>query len=111
MTLATRLDVEEVCGADQLCSGVKARIEAAIHNMRDIFLRDGTEGSLIVDASNAFNGLGQPAMLWKCRVLWPRCSQFLFNVERRFSVIILKGETLCSFKVLHNREGTPQGSW
>ncbi len=109
MALATRLDVEEVCGADQLCSGAKAGIEAAVHTMRDIFLRDDTEGLLLVDASNAFNSLSRPAMLWNCRVLWPRCSRFLFNSYRGFSVIILKGVTPSSFKVLHSREGTTQG--
>ena len=63
MALATRLDVEEVCGTDQLCSRAKAGIEPAIHSMRDIFLRDGTESLLLVDASN-----GQP-----CFVIVPYC--------------------------------------
>ena len=50
MALATRLDVEEICGADQLCSGAKAGIEAAVHAMRDIFEREDIEGVLLVDA-------------------------------------------------------------
>ncbi len=109
MALATRMDVQEICGADQLCSGVKAGIEAAVHSMNDIFADDDTEGLLLVDASNAFNTLSRPAMLWNCRVLWPRCSLFLFNFYRGFAVIALKGAACRTLQVMHSREGTTQG--
>ena len=58
MVVAGR-DVQEVCGSDQLCSGLEAGIEAAVHAMND--LSDEQKGSgwgsgvLLVDASNAFN--------------------------------------------------------
>ena len=109
MALATRLDVVEICGADQLCSGAKAGIEAAVHAMRDIFESEDTEGVLLVDASNAFNTISRPAMLWNCRVLWPRCSRFLFNVYRGFSVIVFRGVTPNAVRILFSREGTTQG--
>ena len=62
-------DVREVCGSDQLCSGLEAGIEAAIHALCDLFdEHKGTGwGVLLVDASNAFNSLNRKAALWNAR--------------------------------------------
>ena len=109
MALATGLDVQKVCGADQLCAGTKAGIEAAVHAITELFHDDDTEGLLLVDVANAFNSVSRPASLWNCRILWPRCSRFLFNAHRVCSVIILKGVKATSIRTLLSREGTTQG--
>ena len=108
MALATGTDLQEVCAADQLCAGAKAGVEAAVHAMREVFEDPDTECLLLVDASNAFNRLSRPAALWNCRVLWPRCSRYLFNSYRGFAVVVLRGADNCTHVIL-SREGTTQG--
>lgn len=66
MVLATQQEVTNVCEADNLCSGVKAGIEAAMHAMTSLFADEPTVGLLLVDALNAFSFLSRPAMLWNC---------------------------------------------
>jgi hypothetical protein len=44
MVLATGSDVESICNADQLCSGVQAGIEGAIHAMGGLFDDKADEG-------------------------------------------------------------------
>ena len=82
--------------------------------MKEIFAAEETEGLLLIDASNAFNVISRPATLWNCRVLWPRCSVFLFNSYRGFAVIIVKSFQADGRKgkrapfLLLSREGTTQ---
>jgi len=108
MALATGIDMQEICGADQLCAGAKAGIEAAVHAMKEVFDNPDTECLLLVDASNAFNRVSRPAALWNCRVLWPRCSQYLFNSYRGYPVVILRGTDNTTHVIL-SCEGTTQG--
>ena len=43
--------------------------------------------------------------LWNARILWPRCSRFLFNTYRGFAVLLLRN----SDEFLYSREGVTQG--
>ena len=109
MALVTGTDVQDACGSDQLCSGAKAGIQAAVHALTKLFQSDESDGLLLVDASNAFNSLSRPAALWNCRVLWPRCSRFLSYSYQGYAVILLKGLLSGKLLVLHSQEGTTQG--
>ena len=90
MAFATWIDVLEVCGADQLCAGTKAGIEASMHIMKELFEADDTEGLLLVDAANTLNTLKRPTAQWNCCIPWPRCSVFVFNRYCGYATIILR---------------------
>ena len=76
----TNNDVKEACNADQLCSGIKAGIESAVHSIRDLFNQnsDAGFGFLLMHmyGANTFGSISRSAALWNARVLWSRCSQF-----------------------------------
>ena len=85
-------DVQHVCLADQICSGLKSGIEASIHSFTDIFNSKAHTGwgLLLNDAVNGFNLVNRPAALWNARVLWSR-SKFLFNSYRGYALLIIAG--------------------
>ena len=86
--MATGSDVVDICGIDQLASGLKAGIEGGIHAMSDLY--EETAGSgwgfLLVDAKNAFHVVSRVTALWNACILWPRCSPFLFNTYHGYSM-------------------------
>ena len=101
-------DVLAVCGADQLCAGQEAGIEAAIHAMTERFhtVQGKGGGVLLVDADNAFNSLNRRAALLQARYLWPRASRFLYNTYRAWAPLVVQGSKGSS---LFSQEGTTQG--
>ena len=106
---ATCLDLAVVCGTDQLCGGMKCGIEGAVHVVADLFEDNHSlptgRGVLLVDASNAFNSLNRAALLGDVRILWPRCSRFVFNTYCGWAPLIVRG----SEELLFSREGVTQG--
>ena len=65
--MATYIDIEDLCGVDQLCGGLRSGIEGVVHAMNDLFAQHSDSipgwGILLVDASNAFNSLNRSALL------------------------------------------------
>ena len=53
--------------------------------------------------------LSRPAALWNCRVLWPRCSRFLFNCYRGYATILVRSLSTGKLHTILSREGTTQG--
>ena len=107
MAKATKKDLEETCGSQQVACGVKAGIEGALHAVEELFNSTKEDGHslLLMDASNAFNALNRETALWNARILWPRCSRFLFNTYRGYAQLIVEGTT----ELLFSSEGTTQG--
>ena len=53
-----RAEAKDACGIAQLCAGLEAGIESAVHTARALFAEKEDEeewGFLLVDAANAFN--------------------------------------------------------
>ena len=67
MVLVMKIDVQDICVADQLCAGTKACVDAAVHAMRDLFEANETEDLLLINASNVFNALNYSLAVSK----WP----------------------------------------
>ena len=107
MAKATKKYLEETCGSQQLACEVKAGIEGAVHAVEELFnsTKEDGLGLLLMDSSNAFNALNRETALWNTRILWPRCSRFLFNNYRGYAPLIVAGMTV----LLFSSEGTTQG--
>ena len=103
----TKIDLEETCPTDHSACGLKAGVEGAIHALSDVFddSKEDGYGMLLMDASNAFNSLNRETALWNARILWPRCSRFLFNTYKGFASLFVA----VANEVIYSREGTTQG--
>uniref|UniRef100_A0A0G4I849 Reverse transcriptase domain-containing protein n=1 Tax=Chromera velia CCMP2878 TaxID=1169474 RepID=A0A0G4I849_9ALVE len=111
----TREELQEACGADQLCSGLMGGLEGGIHAVRELWetltqeAGDDPEkvfGTLLIDAKNAFNAANCTAGLWNARILWPRASTFLFNCYRGNAELFLRGTHRTT--TISSREGWTQ---
>ena len=78
----TKPDVVDASGSLQVCAGHKSGSKAAIHGMRNNFDADETDAVLVVDVSNAFNGLNRAAALHNTRVLCPTTATYAINTYR-----------------------------
>ena len=126
-----------VCGSLNLCAGLPAGIEGAVHAVREHSnppptgeeaplpppppaeddapprpaepMEDASPtGTLLVDARNGFNELGRKAMLWTVRQRWPNGATFAFNCYRHSSMLILRQKGgPCTMLLSH--EGVTQG--
>ena len=47
-------EIKEAAGPLQVCASHNVGVEAAIHTMSQVFEEEGTDGILLIDASNAF---------------------------------------------------------
>ena len=56
-------EIKEAAGPLQVCADHSAGSEAAIHAMSQVFLEEGTDGILLIDASNSFNQMNRSVAL------------------------------------------------
>ena len=96
-------DVLEVTGATQLCLGIEAGCEAAVHAMKIILENENTEAVLLVDAQNTFNLLNRRLALANIHQICPSMATILTNMYRANASLFIQDETVLS------REGVMQG--
>lgn len=104
-------EAKEACGTDQLCAGLEAGVEGAVHAMTAIWRSMEEEesiGVVLVDARNAFNELNREVMLWVIRHEWPQGARFVFNCYRHWAILLVRGTDGTGF-FLYSQEGATQG--
>jgi hypothetical protein len=101
----------DCCGSDQLCAGLRAGVDGAIHGLSALWKEMEAEvdtGFLLIDANNAFNEISRINMLWVIRHEWAAGARFAFNCYRHHSLLVVRnpgGEPLTFF----SKEGVTQG--
>ena len=63
MSMATGSDHVDICGIDQLASGLKAGIEGAIYATSHLYEVNAGRGLLLVDAKNACNVVSSHSLM------------------------------------------------
>ena len=91
-------------GPLQVCAEQAAEYEDAIHAMRDLFCDAGSEATLLVDASNAFNSVNRQAGRHNISILCLALSMVLHNTYGAPTRLFVTGQGEIS-----SREGTTQG--
>ncbi len=127
----------QACGNTNLCAGLPAGIEGAVHALSHTTTTptashstngDTSNGSsvapepqatadaiddplvtILVDAKNGFNELNRGAMLRTVRYLWPKGATFAFNFYKRQSRLYLRHRSRHESTILLSQEGVTQG--
>ncbi|HEY9815494.1 MAG TPA: hypothetical protein V6D20_06805, partial [Candidatus Obscuribacterales bacterium] len=101
----------EVCGVDQLCVGLQAGIEGAVHAASQFWKEHATDddfGFLCIDAKNAFNEMNRVTMLWTIRHEWPQGALFTFNCYKHWIRLVAHDPSGNTF-VFYSKVGVTQG--
>ena len=86
----TVLEATIACQDEQLCAGLKAGIDGAIHGVQALWDENSTTeewGFFLVDAKNTFNKIIQVRMLRTIRYLWLSGASFVFNFYCHWSLL------------------------
>ena len=95
--------IREAAGPLQVCAGHSAGSEAAIHAMSQVFVEGGTDGILLIDASNAFNRMNRSDALHNIQII---CKENVTIINTYSSPSRL---FICGGGEISSQEGTTQG--
>ena len=77
--MVLKKEIQDACGALQVCVGHPAGYKAAIHAIKVIFNDSDTKGTLLVDTHSAINTLNRNAALHNIGIIYPSISTILKN--------------------------------
>ena len=110
VTRFLKQDIQVAAGTLQTCSGIQAGIEAAVHAMKSIFDEEGTEATLLIDATNAFNSMNRVVALHNIKVLCPTFHRFLANsYQCPLRLYVCSGNNSTPPQCILSEEGATQG--
>ena len=93
-----------LAGPLQVCACHSAGAEAAIHAMSQVFEEEGTDGILLIDASNAFNQMNRAVAMHNIQITCKELSMYIMNTYRSPSRLFI-----CGGGEILSQEGTTQG--
>ena len=97
-------EIKETAGPLQVCAGHSADSEAAIHAMSQVFVEEGTDGILLIDAGNAFNQMNRSVALHNIQITCKEMTLYIINTYRSPSRLFI-----CGGGEILSQEGTTQG--
>ena len=97
-------EIKEAAGPLQVCAGHSAGSEAAMHTMSQVFVEEGTDGILLIDAIKAFNQMNRSVALHNIQITCKEMSLYISNTYRSPSRLYI-----CGGGEIFSQEGTTQG--
>ena len=80
-------------GSLQVCAGLEAGAEAAIHAVHDIFKNHATEAVLLINTENAFSAINRKATLHNISVICSIISTYISNCYSTSARLFIIGGT------------------
>ena len=97
-------EIREAASPLHVCAGHNAGAEAAIHAMSQVFEEEGTDGILLIDASNAFKQMNRSVASHSIQITCKEMVLYVINTYRSPSRLFI-----CGGGEILSQEGTTQG--
>ena len=97
-------EIREAASPLHVCADHNAGAEAAIHAMSQVFEEEGTDGILLIDASNAFKQMNRSVASHSIQITCKEMALYVINTYRSPSRLFI-----CGGGEILSQEGTTQG--
>ena len=84
-------EIKEAAGPLQVCAGHSAGSKAAMHTISQVFVEEGTDGILLIDAIKAFNQMNRSVALHSIQITCKEMSLYISNTYRSPSRLYICG--------------------